>query len=482
MDVHIVLTDEFVRLLQQDYSPIDALAVILPHSEIVRKYRITTEITPSIVNSLKNELESQGLIALFEKYFLYSSGRPRTELPFLPRPLRETWDVINKTLLNISTYSDKITKYRRETDSDYFLLVDKFLFFTEIEASKYNLEGYARARNYDVIVIEDTGLIIDYRPDSHNYIYHRSTVPCFSRDDVNTAIITRKTESFAFSTVCERLTEIPKSESMWLSKALRNLQSDPDLTPEVVETLEGVGVSPDIISQYLIYASGRPRTNMKFIKSIETLPFSAFSEYRVLVGDSNPEENWIISPDLFGKHTKLGRCLIPVVRYQAGMSRGIYTQESAEQFCGTFYYFEPGSEYFLKCETTYISVNKMTAYVTLAIESGMSYQNAIKKPLEILTEVYSKYYGYEEIVQKTFKEMMIGEVEYEEDLYAAEDVLDQLLCDLAKSLGIEVLILSGMTGGERLVTEVLDTRTREDSFSHIYKKPTVRITAADYVI
>ncbi len=52
-------------------------------------------------------------------------------------------------------------------------------------------------------------------------------------------------------------------------------------------------------------------------------------------------------------------------------------------------------------------------------------------------------------------------------LYAAEDDLDQHLCNLGKLCNIDVIILTDMVGSHQIVTEVLDTRPRNVSFGSL---------------
>ena len=52
--------------------------------------------------------------------------------------------------------------------------------------------------------------------------------------------------------------------------------------------------------------------------------------------------------------------------------------------------------------------------------------------------------------------------------YAKEDSLDQILCDLARKFGYDVVILTNMVGSQQIVTEVLDTRPREESFANLH--------------
>lgn len=178
-----------------------------------------------------------------------------------------------------------------------------------------------------------------------------------------------------------------------------------------------------------------------------------------------------------------GNLLIPVVRYQQGMSRGIYFSETSKKICGTYYYFEPASDYYLKCSTLFIAVNKMTAYFTL-VEGTEREKEAKELSLDIIN---SAYFDYKEPtsgkkVKDIFDQMLVGNekvLEWNEDMYAKEDKFDQPLCQVAKNKGLEVVILSAMTGTSRVVTEILDTRDRSISFSSIYQKPNILITEAD---
>jgi hypothetical protein len=53
------------------------------------------------------------------------------------------------------------------------------------------------------------------------------------------------------------------------------------------------------------------------------------------------------------------------------------------------------------------------------------------------------------------------------ELYAQEDDLDQPICIFAKKRNIDILILTHMVGSSQVVTEILDTRDRTDSFKSL---------------
>ena len=64
--------------------------------------------------------------------------------------------------------------------------------------------------------------------------------------------------------------------------------------------------------------------------------------------------------------------------------------------------------------------------------------------------------------------MVNSEVGYDESfMYAAEDFWDQPLCHFAKLQNYEAVLLTNMVGSHQIVFEVLDTRTRSESFSNL---------------
>jgi len=65
--------------------------------------------------------------------------------------------------------------------------------------------------------------------------------------------------------------------------------------------------------------------------------------------------------------------LIPIIRYQKGMHGYLTTRKNDKEWCGTFYYFEPDSEYLLKTPKTLITWNKITAYLYIGIPIDIVY-------------------------------------------------------------------------------------------------------------
>ncbi|CAK7995034.1 Hypothetical protein POVR1_LOCUS552 [uncultured virus] len=52
-------------------------------------------------------------------------------------------------------------------------------------------------------------------------------------------------------------------------------------------------------------------------------------------------------------------------------------------------------------------------------------------------------------------------------MYAIEDDFDQPICKIAHAKGIDIVTLTHMVGSHQVVTEILDTRDRSDSFKSL---------------
>lgn len=167
---------------------------------------------------------------------------------------------------------------------------------------------------------------------------------------------------------------------------------------------------------------------------------------------------------------------LPVTRYAKGMSRGLYYPESTRsaQYLGTFYYLEPESETYLTYETSYTSFNKYTAFQELGGDPEIAHQvlfltlddyisGVLPADLLMTSEEICHYLG-RELVSVSDSKLYAGNVL---ELYAAEDVLDQFLCKLARRKNIQVLVFTNMPGSHQVVTEVLDVADRENSFKRL---------------
>ena len=184
--------------------------------------------------------------------------------------------------------------------------------------------------------------------------------------------------------------------------------------------------------------------------------------------------------------------LIRVSRYSVGMSRGLYYVEDVGKYCGTFYYYEPDSDVLLNMGRKgefEIFRNKVEAALSFS-KRDPEFKNGFSDPLESNMDVLNKViktmaeklptkfanslsfnikyalidYWSGKSVPAWFK---YNDDTYVNEWYAAEDPLDQMICTSARGLGLKVVILSNMTGGNRLVTEVLDTRLREESIRNL---------------
>lgn len=238
-------------------------------------------------------------------------------------------------------------------------------------------------------------------------------------------------------------------------------------------------------SESLLYPSRRPRTDMLSFK--------------------NPKR---------GQQQML-KYKIPVTRYGSGMSKGLYhDNNNGQNFCGTFYYMEPDSNVFLMCNNPLRTLNKYTAfkhlqkYMTdtdtvmthlindedlftdkeILFLSGTSTKlphdlMMSPKELEIYDphsfhtipfvinppdDIHDDYDEYQPELYKLEKEAYIKRYAGTHlGFYAIEDIYDQAICILGARAGYDVIILERMVGSYQVVTEILDTRDRSQSFDNL---------------
>lgn len=249
-------------------------------------------------------------------------------------------------------------------------------------------------------------------------------------------------------------------------------------------------LAEDYQGQYVYPDSKRPHTNMSTFKN---------------------EYNYIISPsDIRQRQTSKGETrwsvilggmlkdVLPVTRYSAGMKRGLYydgegeSEPTGDQFCGTFYYYQDGSATLLTydSDTMVMYRNKQQAIIDLlGLESSGVGRYPIlddyttgklNVPPDLMMSAaevweirknYNLNMDYDRMQQldryvstlpdtKLYAGGALG-------LYAVEDYLDQLLCSAARSKGIQIILLTDMVGSHQIVAEVLDTRSRDDSFGSL---------------
>jgi hypothetical protein len=215
---------------------------------------------------------------------------------------------------------------------------------------------------------------------------------------------------------------------------------------------------------------------------------------------------------------------VPVVRYSNGMRNGCYFESKKEceyNYLGTFYYWEPESGCYLKmgknfdffenkfdCATK--MMYKLEQYDEITGGENPKISKLFKKlekyTHQILNELgvtfkknyYEEYQIFENnvlrndstsepidhILEHEFISVYIGEEakylpitkEYKSTVsytymkslfYAMEDELDQVLAQVLILFGYDVVIFGRMAGMYRVVSEVLDVRTREDSLRNL---------------
>ena len=278
----------------------------------------------------------------------------------------------------------------------------------------------------------------------------------------------------------------------YILKIVQTMEISPDLKSYFIKAITGIN-SEDAITELpeeykwleplVFYPSGRPITSMQRFG-----------------GAPGPLTGHILDSDdpIFPPQTAIGRLIflkqsayIPVTRYGAGMSRGLYYDETnqddgqddelAEQgseFCGTFYYYEPGSDVYLHCGNLLLAPNKI-----LACEYLNRIYNKNKKHIKHLLQLKG--------LQSSLRDFKVGKMladakaqqdglpykpsgydflKYRGDMYAQEDSLDQELCILCGYVGVEVVLLTTMTGASRVVAEVLDVRPRHMSFANLIRR------------
>jgi hypothetical protein len=215
---------------------------------------------------------------------------------------------------------------------------------------------------------------------------------------------------------------------------------------------------------------------------------------------------------------------VPVVRYSDGMRNGCYfdlNKECEFKFLGTFYYWEPESGCYLKmgkkfdffenkfdCATkmmfkleqhdeitggknpkiiklfkklekyTHQILNELSAtFKKNASEEYLIFENNVlrddsnSESIEhILEHEFISVYLGEETKYLPITKEYISKISYtymKNLFYAMEDELDQILAQALIFFGYDVVIFGRMAGMYRVVSEVMDVRSREDSLKNL---------------
>jgi hypothetical protein len=212
---------------------------------------------------------------------------------------------------------------------------------------------------------------------------------------------------------------------------------------------------------------------------------------------------------------------VPVVRYSNGMRNGCYFDKECQyNYLGTFYYWEPESGCYLKmgkkfdffenkfdCATrmmykleqydevtggenpkitklfkkiekyTHQILNELSVTFKKNNEEYTIFKNNVLQddsssdPIEhILEHEFISVYLGEETKHLPINKEYISKVSYtymKNLFYAMEDELDQVLAQALIFFGYEVVIFGRMAGMYRVVSEVMDVRSREDSLKNL---------------
>lgn len=155
-------------------------------------------------------------------------------------------------------------------------------------------------------------------------------------------------------------------------------EQDPHKSQELIQYLLSDEtqreLSEDALRRIALFASGRPKSRMTFIPHM--LPSVQYLNINKLRLQELAPTSVLISEEYLNKVISINDprgIYLPVIRYQTGMS--LYYKHlkapTAEEVCGTFYYFEPQSYYFLNVKNILVAPNKVVAtYYLLKIDPG----------------------------------------------------------------------------------------------------------------
>ena len=185
---------------------------------------------------------------------------------------------------------------------------------------------------------------------------------------------------------------------------------------------------------------------------------------------------------------------LPVIRYgdiYYGADKNAMGEFSAfktletlglDDFCGTFYYYEPYSPFYLNLGKTLVTGSKYEAVKHLLLIFGISMSDIKYTEKNIYSEKaiiedYKKYFGekwdnvlYISNDQNNEIDFMIKNSIYVGgDFDAKMDGYDQTICMMARNAGYDTVLLQKEPGGQRINTEILDVRSRTISYDSICK-------------
>lgn len=261
---------------------------------------------------------------------------------------------------------------------------------------------------------------------------------------------------------------------------LLDLNYEPRWSFKTLESHKHNGITSAFSLPLILYApelvykgSKRPITDMALFRSPFNLKIKRSDIINNIINING--ENWKV---------------IPVTRYSKGMSRGLYYKQNENEYCGTFYYYEPESTTLLAYKSSRSFFNKYIAIKALnskllnskllnnpeieqnltnnqvfqAHINGILPRNLMLTPSEYVR--FARQYGlfHNSRVPINETKHYVGKLL---SLYALEDSFDQPLCEAGKHNNLDIIILESMTGSHQIVTEILDTRARADSFKSL---------------
>ena len=224
------------------------------------------------------------------------------------------------------------------------------------------------------------------------------------------------------------------------------------------------------VAPHLMYHSSRPKTNMMTFYTSNNIRIRRSSLQLV---DSPDSEGLIVY------QVKVSNVIfhgIPVTRYVKGMSKGLFYDERPPTVCGTFYYYEPESDTLLLYKPGHLrqyfnktdALQKITSSWTdtpqypFFMRIRAHIDGKLPADLRMTPAEVTKALG-----KKALLEDMDTTPQYAGivlNMYAKEDGYDQQLCQVARSVSIDILVLTNMVGSFQTVTEILDTRNNALSY------------------
>ncbi|CAH6419115.1 Hypothetical protein HVR_LOCUS309 [uncultured virus] len=263
---------------------------------------------------------------------------------------------------------------------------------------------------------------------------------------------------------------------------------------EKFSIIRDLGLSNEFLQRYFIYPSGRGRPPMTFVhRTISDLVGKS-----VIV--SSPEDKRKPTYFFDGENLRDLPCLvlldgpvyIPVIRYEASGGKGLVpfkTEYNTETHCGTYYYYEPGSDVFLLSNKTLIAPLPEIAYYHLAGDDAINKLSSIIFPFGARgrfspgQQNYINDFLYQVVKNQCSTGMtgmtgMSGNYTYNSVVNAKS--IEPHLCMLARQTGIDVIIITytmslgaGKYNDKYGSSEINDARIRTTSYDSLYKMETL---------